>query len=61
MSETEIKALHVENNRDIFSKVSIRVLGPTQPAIQRVPKNLSPLIIQSEPKIDHLNAPNVET
>jgi hypothetical protein len=55
------KALRMENNRDIFSKASIRMLGPTQPAIQRVPENLSPGIMRSGPETDHLNELNVET
>jgi hypothetical protein len=61
MFDNEIKALSMENNRDILSKASIRVLGPTQPIIQRVLENLSPVTMRSGPETDHLSAFNVET
>jgi hypothetical protein len=55
-----MKTLCVENNRDIFSKASIRVLEPTPPVIQSVLENLSPGTVRSRPETDHLSSFNVE-
>jgi len=60
MSDKEIKALRMENNGDIFSKASIRVLRPTPPVIKNVPENFSPGIMRSGSETDHLSSFNVE-
>jgi len=49
----------MENNRDIFSKASIRVLGPTPRVIQSVSENISSGIMRSGPETEHLSSFNI--